>query len=108
VLVLPVIVAWTVLPAFAAVPVDFVSVTNNAGRNVTIVVKTTPQAACEAREDVVINRATTHVGLGNATAGDDGSATWNVTFQYSGTRHVTVLCKSGTDSGSAATDVKVP
>lgn len=106
---LPAIVACAVLPALAAaVPVDFVSVANNAGRNVTFVVKTTPQAACEAREDVVINRALTHVGLGTKTAGDDGNASWTITFQYSGKRHVTVLCKVGTDTGSAATDVNVP
>jgi len=107
-LVVAVMLGSTTLPALAdAVPVSIVSATGVGPKTVRLVVKTSPNAACEAREDVTINRSLQHVSLGQGTAGDDGTATWTIRFEYNGTRHVTVTCKVGNDEGSASTDVRV-
>jgi hypothetical protein len=107
-LLLPVVVLCaTTLPALADIPVEIVSATNTSGRTVVFVVKTSPQAACYASETVTVGRSTENVGLGKATAGDDGTANFHVTFLYGGTRHVTVLCQLGNDKGSASTAVSI-
>lgn len=106
--VLPAILALAALPALAeAVSVQIISATSNAGsRTATLVVKTSPNAVCDAQEEVNLH-GVSHVGLGRKTADPDGALTWNFRFDYPGPKHITLTCSAGSDRGSASADVTV-